>query len=183
MKRLIDIFVSLCVLVLLAPFFVLIAIAIRLETAGNPIFSQTRVGYRGRLFKVLKFRSMVQSAEKYGFQTTQGDARITRVGQFLRKSSLDELPQLINVLKGEMSIVGPRPFVPIQEKDFPTGFWEKRHTVRPGITGLSQAKFRSAASIAELIEHDKKYVDQVSLCFDLKIVWQTVASLAARDKN
>lgn len=178
MKRFIDILVSSTLLVVLAPLFVILAIAIRIDSPGNPLFSQTRIGLGGRPFKIYKFRSMVQSAEKQGFQTAAGDARITKVGQFLRKSSLDEIPQLLNVLKGEMSLVGPRPFVPVQEKDFPADFWKKRHTVRPGITGLTQSKFRSTATYELIIEYDGYYVDHASTALDLKIAFMTLKILS-----
>ena len=184
-KRTMDVVISAVALVLLAPLFLAIAMAIRLSSAGPVFFSQDRVGYRKRRFRMLKFRTMVRDAEKllpkllaesdHGgpFFKMKDDPRVTSVGSVLRRTSLDELPQLINVLKGEMSIVGPRP-VPLVEADrFDQSTQRKRFSVKPGITGLWQIRGRSSLSAHERVALDLEYIRRWSLALDLWVVGRT----------
>lgn len=175
MKRVFDIAVALIALAVLWPVFLVVALAIRLDSPGPALFRQTRVGIGGQSFPMLKFRSMVVDAERVGgYSTAVGDPRITRVGHFIRRTSLDELPQLFNVLRGDMSWVGPRPDVPAQKGNYSDADWQARHRVRPGITGLAQATLRSAATPAQRLALDLEYVERASLLFDLKILLLTV---------
>ncbi len=180
-KRLFDITASLIILLFTLPFFILGAIAVYLEGGGNePVFySQTRVGMNWRLFKVLKFRSMRVDAEKNGAQwASKNDSRVTRVGGFIRKCRIDELPQLFNVLKGDMSFVGPRPERPEFVEKFTDSipFYVERHRVKPGITGWAQLCYPYGSSQEDAIEklkYDLYYVKNYSLFLDLLILLQT----------
>jgi len=179
-KRCIDILASAGGLLGLFPLFLLVALLIKVDSRGPVIYRQLRVGLRGRLFLIWKFRSMKQDAEKSGPQWAQtDDPRITRIGRLLRRSRIDELPQLINVLKGEMSLVGPRPerptFVQDLRKIIP--YYDLRHTVRPGITGWAQIKFRYGASVEDAhmkFQYDLYYVKRLSITLDVRILAQTV---------
>ena len=183
-KRFFDIVTSVVSLILLSPVFILISFVIYISDRGPVFFSQRRVGLAGREFYMLKFRSMVVNAEKLGSYSTQdNDARITKVGKLIRKTSIDELPQLINVLTGDMSIVGPRPDVPAQEGNYSEEDWQARISVRPGITGLSQATLRSSATEAERTKMDLHYVNHSSLVFDLKIIVMTIKQVLFRGGN
>jgi lipopolysaccharide/colanic/teichoic acid biosynthesis glycosyltransferase len=174
-KRAFDVVVALVVLVAICPVLMLIAIAIRLDSPGPVVYRQRRVGLGGQVFQIFKFRSMVVNADKLGsYQTAKGDPRITRVGRILRRTSLDELPQLANVLTGDMSLVGPRPDVPEQRQFYTEDEWLKRHCVRPGITGLAQATVRSEAAAGERKALDLQYVDRKSFALDLWILLLTV---------
>lgn len=179
-KRFIDVLVSLSGLLLLSPVFCLIAILIKMDSSGPVIYRQYRVGLLGRPFLIWKFRSMRQDAEKLGAQWAQvDDPRISRVGKWLRKTRLDEFPQLINVLKGEMSLVGPRPERPMFVQDLRKiiPYYDLRHTVRPGITGWAQTKFRYGASAEDAhmkMQYDLYYVKWLSLRLDMRILVQTV---------
>jgi sugar transferase (PEP-CTERM system associated) len=178
-KRMLDIVASFLGLLVLWPVFVLVALAIFLETGRPILFHQERTGMKGRSFEVLKFRSMGKDAEANGpvWATTKDD-RITAVGRFIRKYRLDELPQLINVLRGEMSLVGPRPerpfFCELLAEKIP--FYNLRHYVRPGITGWAQVKYQYSASVEETkakLEHDLFYVKHLSLMLDFAIIFET----------
>jgi sugar transferase (PEP-CTERM system associated) len=179
-KRLVDILVSTGGLLMLLPLFSLIAIMIKVDSPGPVVYRQVRVGRRGRSFSIWKFRTMQQDAEKSGPQWAQSDdPRIFHVGRWLRKARLDELPQLINVLRGEMSLVGPRPerpeFVKDLRKSIP--YYDLRHTVRPGITGWAQIKFRYGASAEDAhvkLQYDLYYVKRFSFALDMRILAQTV---------
>ena len=175
MKRLIDILVSSVGLIILSPLFALIALAIRINDKGPIFFSQERAGKNGRVFRVIKFRSMVVNAEKKGAGVfvEENDPRITRVGQVLRNYSLDELPQLINVFKGEMSLVGPRPTLPYQMERYDERQW-RRLLTKPGITGWAQVNGRSALTWPERIELDVWYVDNMSFWLDMRILVKTI---------
>jgi len=180
-KRTIDIVVSLLLLVLLSPVFILIAILIRLDSKGSILFTQERVGRYGKRFQMYKFRSMVPNADQIGgYSTAVGDPRITKIGAFLRKTSLDELPQIINVLLGDMSLVGPRPDVPAQRENYNQSDWDKRNSVRPGITGLAQATVRSFASPGERTKLDLEYVDKQSLLLDIKVMLLTIKQVLGK---
>jgi lipopolysaccharide/colanic/teichoic acid biosynthesis glycosyltransferase len=181
LKRVFDIAVALIALAVLWPVFLVVALAIRLDSPGPALFRQTRVGIGGQSFPMLKFRSMVVDAERVGgYSTAVGDPRITRVGHFIRRTSLDELPQLFNVLRGDMSWVGPRPDVPAQKGNYSDADWQARHRVRPGITGLAQATLRSAATPAQRLALDLEYVERASLLFDLKILLLTVRQVLGK---
>ena len=179
-KRTMDILVSAILLLLVSPLLPLIAIAIYLESGLPIFFRQTRMGYRGREFQLLKFRSMVQDAEKNGPQwAVQQDSRVTRVGRFLRKTRLDEVPQLFNVFRGEMSLVGPRPerpvFCEMLSEKIP--FFNLRHSVRPGLTGWAQVRFRYSANVEDSkgkLELDLFYLKNLSLFVDFAILFETV---------
>lgn len=160
------------------------ALAIAWESGCPVLFSQTRLGLGGRVFGILKFRSMVQNAAAIGpYFTSDDDPRITRVGRFIRRTSIDELPQLINVLKGDMSLVGPRPDVLAQRRLYADSDWAKRCAIRPGITGLAQALYRSESSVAQRLEADLRYVRDVSIWLDIKICWWTLKRLTGRGAN
>ena len=184
MKRLMDIVLGLMALVLLAPVLLLAALAVALGSGLPILFKQTRVGLNGREFGMFKFRSMVKNAATTGpYFTGANDARITRVGQFIRRTSIDELPQIINVLLGDMSLVGPRPDVPQQQSLYAPQDWVQRTSVRPGITGLAQAMHRSEAMAEQRLALDLQYTQQVSVWFDLKIMWWTLARLKGKGSN
>ena len=184
MKRAMDIVLAMAALLALAPLLLGAALAIALETGLPVLFRQTRVGLNGREFGMYKFRSMVKNAAQVGpYFTTDNDPRITRVGRFVRRTSIDELPQLINVLKGEMSLVGPRPDVPAQRSLYTPVDWAQRCSVRPGITGLAQALYRSDSTEVQRLEADLRYTREASLWLDLKICWWTVRRLGGQGAN
>jgi lipopolysaccharide/colanic/teichoic acid biosynthesis glycosyltransferase len=184
MKRLVDVLLSIVALVLLSPILVAAGLAIALDSGWPVLFRQVRVGRAGREFGMYKFRSMVKDAAAIGpYHTIDDDPRITRVGRFIRRTSIDELPQLINVLKGEMSLVGPRPDVPAQRVLYGPGDWTVRCSVRPGITGLAQALLRSGGSPEERLALDLRYAREHSAWMDLKIMWWTLARLSGEGSN
>jgi lipopolysaccharide/colanic/teichoic acid biosynthesis glycosyltransferase len=180
-KRALDIMISAVACLLLLPLFGLIAAVICLESSGSPIFTQQRVGLHGRPFAIFKFRSMVKNAPLLGsYQTADNDPRITRVGRFIRATSLDELPQLWNVLFGHMSLIGPRPEMPARQSQCSAADWQLRHNVRPGITGLAQVSGRSNLSDEEQFRCDLEYAAQVSLKKDAQILLKTCAIVLRR---
>jgi lipopolysaccharide/colanic/teichoic acid biosynthesis glycosyltransferase len=174
-KRGLDIVIALTGSLLSAPVIALLALAIRLESRGHPIYRQTRVGKDGELFSIYKLRTMVRGAEftGAGLAIQEGDDRITRVGALLRRYSLDELPNLWNVLQGEMSIVGPRPTVEVQVQQY-TERERGRLAMKPGMTGWAQVHGRASLPWAARIELDLWYVEHWSLSLDLKILARTV---------
>jgi lipopolysaccharide/colanic/teichoic acid biosynthesis glycosyltransferase len=173
-RRVFDIVVAGTALLLAAPFLLLAMIAIRLETPGHPIYRQRRVGKGGREFDVLKLRTMVSGAEHMGrgLAVAEGDARITRVGSLLRRTSLDEVPNLVNVLKGDMAIIGPRPTVPVQVGQY-TDRQRGRLAVTPGITGWAQVNGRTELPWSERIELDLWYIEHRTWKLDAQILWHT----------
>ena len=173
-RRAFDIAVAGSALVLSAPLLALAALVIRLESRGGVIYRQRRVGKDGHEFDVLKLRTMVQGAEHIGagLAVNKGDARITRVGRVLRRTSLDELPNLVNVLRGEMAIVGPRPTLPWQVAQY-TERERGRLAIRPGITGWAQVNGRTALPWAQRIELDLWYIEHRSWRLDLTILWRS----------
>jgi lipopolysaccharide/colanic/teichoic acid biosynthesis glycosyltransferase len=175
-RRGIDIGVSLALLAVFAPVLALAMIAIRIESAGPAVYRQRRVGLAGRPFDMLKLRTMVHGAESMGagLAVNEGDWRITRVGALLRRSSLDELPNLLNVLRGEMSLIGPRPTIPVQVAQYDAR-QRGRLNIKPGITGWAQVNGRASLSWSERIELDLYYIEHRSLRLDLKIVVRTVS--------
>jgi lipopolysaccharide/colanic/teichoic acid biosynthesis glycosyltransferase len=175
-RRAIDIAVSGTVLLVSAPLVALAMLAIRLESPGPAIYRQRRVGLKGREFDVLKLRTMVQGAEHIGagLAVNENDARITRVGALLRRTSLDELPNLLNVLRGEMSLIGPRPTLPHQVAAYDER-QRGRLAIRPGITGWAQVNGRAALPWSERIELDLYYIEHRSWRLDLEILKRTPA--------
>jgi lipopolysaccharide/colanic/teichoic acid biosynthesis glycosyltransferase len=178
-QRTLDVFISAIGAAVSAPVVALIAAAIRLESPGHPIYRQTRAGRDGRPFQIYKLRTMVSGAEfkGAGLAINDGDDRITRVGAFLRRYSLDELPNLWNVLRGEMAVVGPRPTIPAQVELY-TERQRGRLAVKPGITGWAQVNGRASLPWSERIELDLWYVEHRSLLLDLKILALTVRMVA-----
>jgi len=181
MKRLMDIVVSLLILVITSPVTLLTSIAIKLDSKGPVLYKQKRMGMNGKIFSVYKFRSMVADAEKMTgpVWSTKDDPRITRVGKFIRKVRIDEIPQMMNVLKGEMSLVGPRPerpyFVEKLSKEIP--LYKRRLKVRPGVTGWAQVKHKYDESIEDVktkLRYDLFYIENISLRMDLKILFRTI---------
>ena len=162
-------------LVLLAPLLGLAAIAIRLDGGGPVLYRQRRVGRDGREFDLLKLRTMVAGSDPVGVGTvvSRDDPRVTRVGRLLRRTSFDEVPNLINVLRGEMALVGPRPTIPAQVRDY-SARQHRRHQVRPGITGWAQVQGRAGIPWEERIELDLWYVEHRSLALDLRIIARTI---------
>lgn len=177
-KRLIDILAGAAGLLLLSPLLLTVALLISIESPGNPIFVQMRVGRHGKLFPLYKFRSMVPDASLKGkghYFDGDHDPRITRVGRFIRKASIDELPSLLNVLKGEMSLVGPRPMLPYQYEHM-TAHQRERFAVAPGITGLAQLSGRNTLPWSQRFEFDIAYIRSLSLGQDLKLLLRTVTA-------
>lgn len=189
-KRILDILGSLIFGIITLPLYPIIALLIKIDSPGPVFYKQKRVGQDGKIFTLVKFRSMIQDAEKYGAQwTTENDSRVTRVGNFLRKTRLDELPQLWNVLKGEMSFVGPRPERPEiafgkdlnLQKQIP--FYQIRHLIKPGLTGWAQINFRYGASVEDSLEklqYDIYYLKNYSFTLDLAIVLKTIKTILSR---
>jgi len=175
-KRALDVTIASALLVVSAPVLAIAALLIRLETHGHPIYRQRRVGLDGEPFELYKLRTMVSGAETMGagLAINVGDSRITRLGAILRRTSMDELPNLVNVLRGEMSIVGPRPTVQVQVDRY-TERQRGRLSVRPGITGWAQIQGRASLPWSERIELDLWYVENISLKLDLEILRRTVA--------
>jgi lipopolysaccharide/colanic/teichoic acid biosynthesis glycosyltransferase len=175
MSRALDIVIATLGLILLSPVLAIAALLIRIEGGGPVIYRQLRVGRDGEQFELLKLRTMIEGSDPVGVGTVvaRDDPRVTRVGRFLRRTSLDELPNLINVLEGEMAIVGPRPTIEAQVRDY-TPSQHRRHEVRPGITGWAQVQGRAGIPWDERIELDVWYVDHRSLALDLRILTRTI---------
>jgi lipopolysaccharide/colanic/teichoic acid biosynthesis glycosyltransferase len=174
MRRAFDVVVAGTALLAASPFLLLAVVAVRLESRGSAIYRQRRVGQDGRPFDVLKLRTMVTGAEHMGagLAVSEGDTRITRVGHLLRRTSLDEVPNLLNVLRGEMAIIGPRPTVPVQVDRY-TDRQRGRLAIKPGITGWAQIHGRTELPWDERIELDLWYIEHRSWRLDLKILWRT----------
>jgi undecaprenyl phosphate N,N'-diacetylbacillosamine 1-phosphate transferase len=184
-KRVLDIIISLFGILILFPFFILVAFAIKVESKGPVIFKQERIGLNGKVFNIYKFRSMCVGAEKSGVYERKGDTRVTKVGKFIRKTSIDEFPQLVNILKGDMSIIGPRPtltYHPRQYQDY-TNMQKKRFAVRPGVTGWAQIKGRKDVPWDKRIEYDLYYVGNCSLLLDLRIFFVTIFKVLLMKDN
>jgi exopolysaccharide biosynthesis polyprenyl glycosylphosphotransferase len=183
-KRIFDIIASIILLVILSPIFLVLIIWIKLDSEGEAVFKQKRVGVRGKLFTIYKFRTMYKNADKmfskkvdkenlgsFVFQD-KDDPRITKSGGFLRKTSLDELPQLINIIKGDMSLIGPRPEIPAIA-DFYDEYQKIRLFMKPGVSGLAQVNGRGDLELQKTIEYDITYVKNFSLWLDIKIFFKT----------
>jgi len=180
-KRFLDLFFSLLILVLSSPVMLLTSIAIKLDSKGPVLFKQKRCGLNGKIFSIYKFRSMKQDAEKLTgpVWSTKDDPRITRVGKFVRKVRIDELPQIINILKGEMSLVGPRPERPffVEKLSLEIPYYKRRLKVRPGITGWAQVKHKydeTVEDVKEKLKYDLFYIENMSLRMDFKIMFRTI---------
>jgi sugar transferase EpsL len=178
-KRVLDVAVSSIGLLVLSPFFLLVAVAIRIRFEKPILFRQRRPGSGGRLFTLYKFRTM-NDAKDSGGRLLPDDERLQPLGQFLRKTSLDETPELINVLKGDMSLVGPRPLL-IEYLDLYTPDQARRHLVKPGITGWAQVNGRNALTWDEKFALDLWYVDNWTIGLDLKILWMTLVKVLKRE--
>lgn len=182
-KRVVDLLVSLLLCIALFVPCLVIGIVIKLQDGGKVFFVQDRVGRNGHVFKIIKFRTMREGSEKEekkllkksknGFVQIKEDPRVTEFGRFLRKTSFDEIPQLLNVLKGDMSLIGPRPFITI-ETDMLSESEQQRNLVYPGLTGLAQLKGRSQLNIHEVVKIDMEYITTYTLLLDLKIFFSTV---------
>lgn len=181
-KRTFDIFCSLLALTVLSPLMLAVMILIMIDDFGNPVYTQDRVGRDGKIFKIYKFRSMYKKADKKRDELLaqdeskganfkiKNDPRITRIGHFIRKTSIDELPQLVNILKGEMSIIGPRPFIPREQEKLP----EDRLLVNPGLSCYWQVGGKNSLTKEEQIELDRKYIRERSIAVDIKIIIKTI---------
>lgn len=174
-KRLLDLIISGMCIIILFPFFLLICILIRLESKGSPIFIQKRVGQHGKEFKIFKFRTMLRYEDSFNPDGTpiENYDRVTRVGNILRKTSIDELPQLLNIFLGDMSIVGPRPTLPYQVEKY-AEHQLRRLDVKPGLTGLAQINGRNSITWEKKIQYDLEYIERLSITFDIKIILKTI---------
>jgi len=171
-KRIIDFLFSLIGIVLLFPIFIIVFILLFINNNGSPFFVQKRPGLNERIFKILKFKTMNDKKDKKG-NLLPDNERLTKVGSFIRKTSLDEIPQLINVLKGDMSLVGPRPLLPDYLSKY-SKFQARRHEVKPGVTGWVQVNGRNGLDWDKKFELDVWYVDNISFKLDIKILFMTV---------
>ncbi len=178
-KRIIDFTLSLIALILLSPILLILIIVTAIAMKGNPFFTQLRPGKDEKIFKLIKFRTMTNEKDENG-KLLPDDVRLNKFGILLRSTSLDELPELINILKGDMSIVGPRPllinYLPLYNDE-----QRRRHSVRPGLTGNAQANGRNALSWEDKFKLDIEYVDNISFAFDVKIIFDTVKAVLKRD--
>ncbi len=188
-KRAFDIFASFVALLILSPLMIIITMLVFISDPGNPFFVQDRVGKNGKIFRIYKFRSMYKNAEQQRdelleqneadgptFKITD-DPRVTKIGSFIRKTSIDELPQLINILKGEMSVVGPRPFIPKEQKQLS----DLRLLVKPGLSCYWQIGGKNSLTVDQQLELDLKYIRERSCWVDLKIIFKTIAVVFKND--
>ena len=196
LKRTVDITASAAALLLLSPVFLVTSLAIRKDSDGPAMFTQKRIGKDGKLFEIYKFRTMVPDADKKLFELLdkdekareeykvnkklKNDPRITKVGNFLRKTSIDELPQLINVLKGDMSLVGPRPYLPREIKDMGE-YYDTIIESKPGITGLWQVSGRSNTTFEQRLEFDKEYTENKGFLYDMGLLTKTVGVVVKKN--
>lgn len=179
LKRVLDFLVALIAFIILFPFFLLIALMIPLLTGEAPFFFQVRPGKNGKLFKLVKFKSMTEKKDIHG-NLLPDVQRMTGFGTFIRKTSLDEIPQLLNVIKGDMSLVGPRPLL-VEYLPLYNPFQAKRHDVLPGITGWAQVNGRNAIEWEKKFEYDVWYTEHQSFLLDLKIIFRTIAKVFKRE--
>lgn len=188
-KRVFDISASLAALIVLSPLLLIIILLIFLTDPGNPFFVQKRVGKNGKMFNMYKFRSMHKNAEQIKNDLMEqneadgplfkieNDPRVTKIGSFIRKTSIDELPQLINILKGEMSVVGPRPFIPSEQEELP----DQRLLVKPGLSCYWQIGGKNSLPLEDQMELDFKYIEERSVITDLKIIFKTITAVFKSD--
>lgn len=178
-KPIIDFFIALFGLIILLPLFLIVTLLLFFSNKGYPFFIQYRPGKKGKVFKIYKFKTMTEAKDKNGKLLPDKD-RLTVIGNFVRKSSLDEIPQLINVLKGDMSLIGPRPLL-TRYLHLYSDFQNRRHEVKPGITGWAQVNGRNAISWEKKFQYDVWYVDNLSLSLDFKIFLKTIQKVLKRD--
>ena len=178
-KRAIDFILSLCALIVLSPLLLVLCIFGTLFMRGNPFFFQERPGKNEKIFRLVKFRTMDNRRNKNG-DLLPDNVRLNRYGKFLRSTSLDELPELINIIKGDMSIIGPRPLLP-RDVSYMNIEQKRRHTVRPGLTGLSQSSGRNSMNWDEKLSTDVEYVDNLSFFLDCKIFFMTILKVLKRE--
>lgn len=181
MKRIIDFLIALCAVIALFPLFLLVVIAVKCESKGPLFYTQKRLGYTGQIFELLKFRSMTNKERDPSIQVFGDEMEVTRVGKIIRRLKIDELPQLMNVLKGDMSIVGPRPCLPSLQEEFNED-GKARLKVRPGLTGLAQINGNIHLSWEERWKFDRHYVETHNLLLDLKIILNTVLIVLLGEK-
>ena len=179
LKRAMDFFLSLMALLVLSPILLILTVLGAVKMKGNPFFTQQRPGKDGKIFRLIKFRSMTCEKDADG-NLLPDEQRLTRYGKLLRSTSLDELPELINILKGDMSIVGPRPLL-VQYLPLYNQQQHRRHEVRPGMTGYAQVNGRNAISWEDKFRLDVEYVEHITFCGDVKIILQTVLAVLKRD--
>lgn len=179
LKRLFDFLSAFFGLLLLSPLFIVVTIGLFFANQGKPFFFQSRPGKGERIFKIVKFKTMNDKKDENGDLLSDSE-RLTKIGSFVRKTSLDEIPQLINVLKGDMSLIGPRPLL-IQYLPLYNEVQKRRHEVRPGITGWAQINGRNAISWQQKFEYDVWYVDNISLWLDIKILFLTIKKVFVRE--
>ena len=178
-KRILDIISSLLAIILLSPLLLALTIMGAVEMKGNPFFAQERPGKDEKIFKLIKFRTMTNAKDKDGNLLSDAE-RLTKYGKFLRNTSLDELPELFNILKGDMSVIGPRPLL-VQYLPRYNEYQHRRHEVKPGLSGWAQVNGRNAISWEEKFEFDVEYVDNYSLSMDIKILFMTILNVLKRD--
>ena len=178
-KRAMDFFLSFCAIVVLSPIMIVLTVVGAISMKGNPFFTQLRPGKNEKIFKLIKFRTMTCEKDKDG-NLLPDDKRLTKYGKFLRSTSLDELPELINILKGDMAIVGPRPLL-VKYLPLYSERQHHRHDVRPGLTGLAQVHGRNAISWEEKFELDLDYIKNISAIADIKIILETVKAVLVRE--
>lgn len=178
-KRILDIISSLLAIIILSPLLGMLTVIGAFEMKGNPFFTQERPGKDEKIFKLIKFRTMTNAKDKDGNLLSDAD-RLTRYGKFLRNTSLDELPELFNILKGDMSVIGPRPLL-VQYLPRYNEYQHRRHEVKPGLSGWAQVNGRNAISWEEKFEFDVEYVDNYSLSMDIKILFMTILNVLKRD--
>ena len=186
-KRASDVIISVLMLIALSPILLIVAILIKLASKGPAIFKQERIGLNGKVFNIYKFRSMCVGAEKMGSgqYSFKGDSRVTRIGKIIRTLSIDELPQLVNIIKGDMSLIGPRPVLTYHPWKFNeySNEQKKRFTVRPGVTGLAQINGRKALDWNERIKFDIYYTENLSLLLDIDIFFKTIIKIICASNN
>ena len=186
-KRILDLFFGILLFMLFIPLFIIVPVIIRIDSKGKVLFKQKRLGKDGKEFWIYKYRSMVEGAEKKGsgVYSFKGDARVTKVGKFIRKTSIDEIPQIVNIIKGEMSFIGPRPtltYHPWKLEEY-SDFQKQRFAVRPGIAGLAQLKGRKEVDWSKRIEYDIEYIKTISVFLDMKLMLITVFRVLAMRDN
>lgn len=179
LKRIIDVLISLIVIIFLSPIFIILIVLLSISNHGKPFFLQSRPGLNCKLFKLVKFKTMNDYCDANG-KLLPDRYRLTKVGRFMRSTSLDELPQMLNVLKGDMSLIGPRPLL-VKYLPLYNDFQKRRHILKPGITGWAQVNGRNALSWEEKFKLDIWYVDNCSFLFDCKILWLTVIKVFKRE--
>lgn len=180
-KRIIDILISIVGVIILSPIFLIVTVLLFFANNGKPFFTQNRPGKKGKIFKIIKFKTMNDNLDDKG-NLLLDEERLTKIGAFIRKTSLDEIPQLLNVLVGDMSLIGPRPLLPEYLLTY-SEEQKRRHNVRPGITGLAQVKGRNQMKFSERLLNDIYYVDNISLALDIKIILLTFKSILFKSSS